>query len=121
MKKNRLTIFPIFVCCLIISFCAAFTVNAQWSLPLDSLGTTFGLSTNTIGTIIGDITDWLLGFVITICILALIWGGLNYVGSSGDTEKATTAKRVVLYAIIGLVVAGLAYAFIDLGVVRILV
>ena len=63
-----------------------------------------------------DITNWLLGFVVVFGILAMVWGGINYVGSAGDQEKATTAKRVITYALLGIIIAGLAYAAVKVVV-----
>ena len=65
-------------------------------------------------------TNWILGFVGMIAVLMLIWGGVNYLTSAGDEEKAKTGKKTVSYAIIGLVVAGIAYAIVDVIVTTIL-
>ena len=43
----------------------------------------------------------------------LIWGGIRYVVSGGDAKKVTDAKNTVLYAIIGLIVAFLAFAIVN--------
>ena len=42
----------------------------------------------------------------------LIWGGLRYVVSGGDSKKVTDAKNTVLYAIIGLVISFMAFAIV---------
>lgn len=47
-----------------------------------------------------------------ISVIMLIWGGLRYIMSGGDSKKVTDAKNTVLYAIIGLIIAVLAYAII---------
>jgi hypothetical protein len=71
-------------------------------------------------TAILSLTNWILGFVAMIAVLAIIWGGLTYIGSAGDETKATTGKRVITYAIIGLVMAGIAYALVSVIVTIIL-
>jgi hypothetical protein len=43
----------------------------------------------------------------------LIWGGLQYVISSGDSKRVESAKSTILYAIIGIVVALLAFAIVS--------
>mgnify|MGYP001120816889 CR=1 FL=1 len=48
-----------------------------------------------------------------ISVLMLVWGGLRYILSGGDSKKITDAKNTVLYAIIGLAIAFLAYAIIN--------
>ena len=40
----------------------------------------------------------------------LIFGGIRYIVSGGDQTNVTAAKNTILYAIIGIIVALLAYA-----------
>lgn len=47
-----------------------------------------------------------------ISVIMLLWGGLRYIMSGGDSKKVTDAKNTVLYAIIGLIIAVLSYAII---------
>ena len=67
-----------------------------------------------------NLTNWILGFVAMIAVLAIVWGGVMYIASAGDETKATTGKRVVTYALIGLVIAGIAYALVDVIVTIVL-
>ena len=43
----------------------------------------------------------------------LIYGGMRYVMSQGDAGAVNNAKNTILYAIVGLVVAILAYAIVN--------
>ena len=43
----------------------------------------------------------------------LIWGGIKYATSAGDSNKVTAAKNTILYAVIGLAVAVLAFAIVN--------
>ena len=43
----------------------------------------------------------------------LIYGGIRYVLSSGDSGAVQNAKNTIMYAIIGLVIAILAYAIVN--------
>ena len=47
-------------------------------------------------------------------VILLIWGGIRYTTSAGDSNKVQAAKNTVLYAIVGLVVAILAYAIVNM-------
>ena len=58
------------------------------------------------------ITNTLLFAVGTLSVLMIIVGGIRYVTSAGKDASVTKAKNTVLYAIIGLIVAMLAYAAI---------
>ena len=68
-----------------------------------------------------DITDWLLGLVVLLSVLVIIYGGVIYVFSSGDEDRVRTAKKTIKYAIMGLVMAGLAYAIVTVVIKNILV
>lgn len=59
-------------------------------------------------TFIRDVLNLLLGFVAIIAIAVLVYGGFLYVTALGDHSKASTAKQVILYAVIGLVIIGIA-------------
>lgn len=47
-----------------------------------------------------------LGLVGIIAVAVLMWGGVKYVISLGDEDAAADAKRLILYAIIGLIIIG---------------
>ena len=46
-------------------------------------------------------------------VVMLIYGGLRYILSNGDSKKVDAAKNTILYAIVGLIIALLAYAIIN--------
>ncbi|MDP3997023.1 MAG: pilin [bacterium] len=48
-----------------------------------------------------------LAVVAIIATGALVWGGVMYITSLGDDQKSGTAKKVIFYAIIGLLVIGI--------------
>ena len=61
-------------------------------------------------SIFGRVTNVLLFLVGAISVIMLIVGGIRYVISGGDQAQVTAAKNTILYAIVGIVVAFLAYA-----------
>ena len=65
------------------------------------------------GSVFKRITDIMLFIVGAIAVIMLIIGGIRYVVSGGDQTQVTAAKNTVLYAIIGIVVAVLAYAAVN--------
>ncbi|MCK5413412.1 MAG: hypothetical protein KAI57_03475 [Candidatus Pacebacteria bacterium] len=67
-----------------------------------------------------NMTNWILGFVTLIAVLMIIWGGVLYLTSAGDDSRAENGKKTITYALIGLVVAGFAYAIVQVIVVTIL-
>ena len=54
----------------------------------------------------------------TIAVIMIILGGIRYVLSNGDSSQITGAKNTVLYSVIGLVVALLAYAIVNFVVTQ---
>ena len=50
---------------------------------------------------------------LVISVIMLVWGGLRYILSGGDNKKVTDAKNTILYAIIGLIIAVLAFAIVN--------
>lgn len=59
------------------------------------------------------IIDTLLFIVGAIAVVMIIIGGIIYATSAGDSGKVTQGKNTVLYAVIGLVVAILAFAIVN--------
>ena len=53
-----------------------------------------------------------------VSVVMLIIGGIRYTTSQGDSSAVTSAKNTILYAVIGLVVAILAYAIVNFVVDR---
>lgn len=60
-----------------------------------------------------SIINILLFLIGAIAVIMIIIGGLRYVISGGDQGAITGAKNTILYAVIGLVVAIMAYAIIN--------
>jgi len=59
------------------------------------------------------ITNVLLFIIGAISVIMLIIGGIRYVVSGGDSAAVTSAKNTILYAIVGIIVAILAYALVN--------
>ena len=46
-------------------------------------------------------------------VLMIIIGGIRYTTSNGDSGQVTSAKNTIMYAVVGLVVAIMAYAIVN--------
>ncbi len=62
------------------------------------------------GSIFNTVTNILLFLIGAVSVIMLIIGGVRYVVSGGDQGAVTSAKNTILYAIIGIVIAFLAFA-----------
>jgi len=65
------------------------------------------------GGIFQTITNILLFLIGAIAVIMLIIGGIRYVISGGDQAQVTSAKNTILYAIVGIIVAFLAFAAVN--------
>ena len=59
------------------------------------------------------IVNILLFIIGAIAVIMLVIGGIRYTISNGDSNQVTSAKNTILYAVIGLIVAILAYAVVN--------
>lgn len=59
------------------------------------------------------VTNVLLFLIGAVSVIMLIIGGFRYVVSNGDSSQVTAAKNTILYAVIGIIVALLAFAIVD--------
>lgn len=70
-------------------------------------------SSNSISKLIGTIVNTLLYFVGALSVIMIIVAGVMYTTSAGNAGQITKAKGALTYAIVGLVVAFLAYAIVN--------
>jgi len=72
-------------------------------------------STSLFGTegIFKTITNTALFIIGALSVIMLIYGGIRYTISMGDAKNVEAAKNTIMYAIIGIVVALLAFAIVN--------
>lgn len=73
---------------------------------------------NDLSNIIGTISDILMFILGGVAVIMIIYAGILYATSAGDTTKVTTAKNTILYAVVGIIVALLAYAIVSFVIGR---
>ena len=69
-----------------------------------------------VGKLISQIATVVLSVLGIVAVLVIIIGGLMYVTSAGDAAKASRAKNMILYAIVGLAVSALAWAIVNFAI-----
>lgn len=67
---------------------------------------------NSVESIVATITNTIIYLVGVASIIMLIYGGILYTISAGDSTKTKKAKDTIMYALIGLVVAVLSFALV---------
>jgi len=65
------------------------------------------------GSIFTTVINTLLFIIGALSVVMLIIGGIRYTVSGGTAAQVTAAKNTIMYALIGLVVAFLAYAIVN--------
>lgn len=79
----------------------------------DKDGNTICSKGSDITSIFRTVANILLFLVGAIAVIMLIIGGFRYVVSNGDANAISGAKNTIMYAIIGIIVAFLAYAAVN--------
>ena len=63
--------------------------------------------------VFAEISSVLLFIVGAVAVIMIVIGGLRYVISGGDASQVQAAKNTILYALVGIIVAILAYAAVN--------
>ena len=71
-----------------------------------------GTTTN-VGTLIKTIVNVLLYILGAIAVIMIVIGGIKYTYSNGDSSSVQSAKNTILYAVVGLVIAIMAFAIVN--------
>ena len=109
------------MCAVIIGLIAPVDASAACVLGLYDItnGAACAQGTGTNGVLFGptgvftSIVNTALFVIGAIAVLMLIYGGIRYTISGGDEKAITAAKNTILYAVVGIVVAVLAFAIIN--------
>lgn len=72
-------------------------------------------SSDSLGKIIGWGIDILLVVVVLLSFAFIIWGALNWITSEGDKTKVESARKTIIFAVVGLVVSFLAFFVINIA------
>lgn len=59
-------------------------------------------------TLVGNLIQWVVGICGVVAAIFVVGGGIMYITSAGDPNKLQTAKNIIKYALIGLVIVALA-------------
>lgn len=93
-------------------------VNAESDLCKDDsiseeLREAAGCETKTMATqFVSNLLQVVLGLVGVIAIVVIIYGGFTYMTSAGDTGKVQKGKSILIYGVVGLIVALSAFAIV---------
>ncbi len=66
-----------------------------------------------LGGVVSKVMRAVFGIMGAIAVIVVIFGGLQYVLSSGDPKRTARAKETILYAVIGIVISLSAFAIVS--------
>lgn len=84
--------------------------NADTKLP--NGGSCSSADNRSVAGTIQQVTDVLVFLVGAVSVIMIIVGGFRYTASAGDQSALTGAKNTILYSLVGIVVALMAYAIV---------
>lgn len=99
---------------LVIGVVAVLSNDTAFAQPLDQIQTGVdaigGSDSASAESTIKTIVNTLLYLIGAVAVIMLVYGGFKYMTSGGDSAAVASAKNTVLYAVVGLVVAILAFS-----------
>jgi len=92
------------------------TISPTGGIDANALGTQGAVTSTTtlVSTILG-LVNWVAWFVALVAVLFGLYSGILFITAAGDEAKITKAKNILLYAIVGIVVAILAFSIVSIS------
>ena len=92
------------------------SVSAQVSKGIDTATTSEmkGKSIDGDGGLIKTVVNVLLWAVGILSVIMIIFSGFRYITSAGDASKTKSAQSTLIYSVVGLIVAIMAYAIVNM-------
>ena len=96
------------------------SVSAQVSKGIDTATTSEmkGKSINGDNGLIKTVVNVLLWAVGILSVIMIIFSGFRYITSAGDAAKTKSAQSTLIYSVVGLIVAIMAYAIVNMVINR---
>jgi len=116
----------IFSLLLVFAFAFSLTSVALAQAPLqgigiaptggENLGSTGNITgtTTLVGTIMG-LVNWIAWFVGLMAVLMGLYAGILFITAAGNAETVTKARNILLYSIVGIAVAILAFSLVAIS------
>lgn len=114
MKKLKYAIVALVALVGVLSVVPTMTAAASPAGEIQSGVTAVGgAGAPTLGNQITTVINVLLYILGAIAVIMIVVGGIRYVTSGGDSGAVSSAKNTILYSVIGLIVAIMAYAIVN--------
>jgi hypothetical protein len=77
-----------------------------------------GTNSNSLFTLITNVINLLIVIGGIIAVIMIVMGGIRYTTSGGDAGQTKTARDTIVYALVGLIVAIMSFAIVNLVISR---
>ena len=117
MKKSLAIMFVLALALSLTSVALAQVPNSPFGMNLEANNLQPGTidSTETlVGSIMG-LVNWFAWFVGLMAVLAGLYAGVLFITAGGNAEPVTKARNTLLYAIVGIAVAILAFSLVAIS------
>ncbi len=101
----------------VMQFAPAMSLAADGLIPTKKADSNLNkdrFNTNDLTTTLNDVANYVVGLLIVVAIFYILWAAYDFVTSSGSEEKVNSARRKIMYAAIGVIVALLAKGIVAL-------
>ncbi len=115
MNKVKLAIVSVLALVGVMTIVPSYAVNASPAGEIKQGVTDVGggAEGDDIGADIQTIVNMLLYILGAIAVVMIVIGGIRYTTSNGEASQITSAKNTIMYSVVGLVIAILAYAIVN--------
>ena len=111
-KKSFKKFSLLFIVILVFSIISLFPVITKAQAVTGSIPNP--LTATSFTDLIGGIIVWIRNIGVVIAVIAIIYAGFLFMTSGGNEEKVTTAKKTLVWALIGLAILIMGGAWISL-------
>jgi len=94
------------------AFLLLFIIGISYVKAQTPINITNPISTSDFSKLVENFLLWTLGVAGSLSLLMLIAGGILYVTSTGDEQKVATAKKMITWTLLGLIVILASYSII---------
>ena len=91
---------------------ASSTSGAFWTNPQGGTSTVTATATGTLGQNIATVINYGLGLLGLVAVGFLIYAGILMVTAGGNDEQVTKARKIIMYAVVGIVIILLSYTIV---------
>ncbi len=116
--KNKTSIIAVAISLVLVLGIASGALAQEAGEIIDPIGTgAAGTEFTTVGGLVGVLltaVKWVYTILFIVAVLFILLAAFNFITSKGDAEKVGTAKKQLLYAVVGIAVGLLAFAIVEL-------